>query len=264
MAILTHGSDLQLAPALRPLVRPAQGGVRLAIERIAAAGFSRVQLDAALPGIRPRELDKRARKDLLALVGRHGMTVAGLDLFIPRKDFLTADRVDRATSAVLGAIEFAADLGRIPLHLPLPAKALAEDLKATFIDAADGRGIALAVHAEDQLDDLAAWVDDVDLPCLGMSVDPAALLAAGLNPVDLVHQHAKRLTGARLSDVSIGDSTTRCAIGEGELDVVAYRVALDLATRRHGGVVLDLRNVEQPLRAAAAARDTWDDAAFTV
>lgn len=264
MAILTHGSDLELTPALRPIAKVAQRGVRQAIEQLADAGFSRVQLDAALPGIRPRELDQRARRDLLALVGRRGMTVAGLDLFIPRKDFLQADRVDRALSAVLAAVELAADLGRIPLHLPLPVKTLGDDVKSTLIDAADGRSVPLAVHAEDQLDDLAAWVDDVDLPCLGMSIDPGALIAAGLNPVDLVHQHAKRLTGARLSDASVGDAATRCAIGAGELDVVAYRIALDLATRRHGGVVLDLRNVDHPLRAAAAARSTWDDAAFAV
>jgi hypothetical protein len=84
----------------------------------------------------------------------------------------------------------------------------------------------------------------------------------------------RRLAVARLSDVTHaaedaeGDDArvgggTRCGIGEGDLDVVAYRIALDLATGRAGPVVLDLRGLVNPLASARAAGERWEKAAFT-
>ena len=70
----------------------------------------------------------------------------------------------------------------------------------------------------------------------------------------------KRLAVARLSDVTGG--ALRCAVGEGELELAAYRVAVDLAPSRAGPVVLDLRGVEDPIKAARAAAAAWDNAAF--
>ncbi len=258
MAVLTHGSDLSLAPAVGPVVRQTGRSLRAGVEQLAAAGFRSVQLDATLPGIRPRELNQRARQDLAAMLTRAGAGVAGIDLFIPRDHFAKPDHVDRAMAAATAAIGLAADLGRVPLSIPLPVAKLDESLRSALIEAADAHDVALAVYAEDDLDPLLAWVRDVDLPALGAALDPATLLAQKLDPSQCVHQFGPHLRTARLSDWSPPD---RCAPGEGDLDMVAYRVAMDLATNRRGPVVLDVRGLPQPVQAAAAALQRWDAAA---
>ncbi|HEX7009165.1 MAG TPA: TIM barrel protein, partial [Phycisphaeraceae bacterium] len=240
MAILTHGSDLSLSPTLTPMVRRSGGTVQAALARLTRMGFGWVQLDATLAGIRPRELNQRARKDLLALLNRQGIQAGGIDLFIPRRHYLSSQHVDRAVAATIGAIELAADLGRLPLSLALPVQGLADDVRAALVEAADGRGVRLAVHAEDQAEALRSWVESVDLWTLGVAVDPAALLARGQDPAAYVQRWGKRLAVARLSDLEAGGvvgegdadaaGAVRCAVGQGELDLTSYRVAVDLAS----------------------------------
>ena len=262
MSILTHGSDLRLAPTLRPLVTAGDGTVRTAIKVVAAQGFHAVQLDATLPGIRPRELSARARQDLVALLSRHDLQLAGLDLFLPRQHFIEPQHLDRAVTAALAAIELAADLGRVPVSLTLPVGEMKDDVKRTLIDAADGRSIRLAVHAEDELDALATWLEATDQHALGAGIDPAVLLTHKEKAVRTTQRFAKRLAVARLSDMTT--SALRCPIGEGELDIAAYRITLDLTTNRTGPVVLDLRGLENPTTAAAIAQKAWEGAAFSV
>lgn len=267
MSILTHGSDLTLAPTVQPLVKALDGTVQTAVTRLAEWGFRAVQLDATLSGIRPRDLGVRARKDLIALLTRRGLRLAGLDLFIPRRHYVEPEHVDRAMAATLAAVTLAADLGRVPLSIALPAGEVDDGVRSALVEAADGHGIVLAIHAEDQLDRLAQWVDTVDLPALAVGLDPAALLGRDQNPVDVAHAQSKRLAVARLADVTSaaeGPAATRCPLGAGELDLLQYRLALDLATRRHGPVVLDLRGLEDPVQGAARGKKAWDKAAFTV
>lgn len=259
MDVLAHGSDLSLAPALGALVR---GGlaVREAIAAVAADEFTAVQLDASLPGIRPRELDGRAREDLMALLKRRGLRLAGWDLFIPRKHYTQPDTMDRAWQATLAAIELAADTGRRPLSLTLPADADSASMRRTVTEAADRCDVPLAWHAEEDEDALAAALASDDVPVLGVGVDPAAVLSLRRDPAESVHRFARRLVSARLSDaVATGE---RRPVGDGELDIADYRVAVDLATARTGPVVLDLRGLALPLAAAAAARRAWERASF--
>lgn len=276
MSILAHGSDLTLAPTIKPVVKQTDGTLRTAVDRLVKLGFRSIQLDATLPGIRPRDLNERARKDLAALFTRAGAGISGLDFFIPTRHFVDADQLDRAVSAATSAIALAADLGRVPVSIALPVGSMSEEIGRAMIEAADGRGVRLAVHAEPQIDKLLAWVNRVDVPALGVALDPAASLAHGQNPVDVVSRLGKRLAVARLCDISGADSDQthdgdsvaaagiRCEVGDGDLDVVAYRIALDLAAGRCGPVVLDVRGMENPLNAAAKAAKIWGKAAFTV
>lgn len=262
MAILTHGSDLRLAPTLRELVSAGDGTVRFAISRLTQAGFESVQLDATLPGLRPRELSRRARLDLSALIARHSLQAGGIDLFLPRPHFAEPAHSDRAVAATLAAIELAADLGRLPLSIALPIAQTTDDIKSALVEAADARGIRLAVHAEDQLDALLAWVAAVDLHALGAAIDPAALLARDEKPVKSTQRLGRHLAAARLSDLNAAQM--RCPPGDGELDLQAYRITLDLAPARAGPVILDLRGLKSPYAAAAAAKSMWEKAAFVV
>lgn len=263
MTIITHGSDLSLAPTLGPLVRQTGRKLAQVTAELAKAGFGAAQLDITLPGVRPRELSDTGRKDLRGMFARQGLLLAGLDLFIPRKDFVDEAKLDRAMAAALAGIELAGDLGRLPLSLPLPVKQMDTAARAQLVEAAHGRGVTLAVHAEEQLEDLAKWVEEVDLPELGIALDAAAAQhhAADDKPVDqLVHRYSKRLKVARLSDIT--DEGLRCAVGQGVIDLPMLRLALDLAQARRGPVVLDLRNMEHAWQAALAGKEAWDDAAM--
>lgn len=243
-----------------------------AFDWIAGAGFRSVQLDAAVPGLRPRELSERSRKDLVGAMSRRGLMAAGVDLFIPRKHYLEAEHVDRAVAVTVDAIGLAHDLGRVPLHLGLPVKGLGTDVKKALLEAADGRGVRLCVQCEDQLTSGMEWVVSEEVKTMGLSLDPATLLGLGMDPVKTVHQHAAALAGARLSDALLqaegaGDSGSvgsgiRCAVGEGELDVMMYRLALDLVKGRSGPVVLDLRGLARATDAARAGKKAWDGAGF--
>jgi len=270
MSVISHGSDLRLSPAIGGIIRRTGANLRRTLQRLASAGFATVQLDANVSGLRPRELTQSARRDLISLLRRYGASPAGIDLFIPRKHYLDPQLVDRAMTATTEAIAFAADLGRLPLSLTLPAADLPGELAQTLIAAADGCGVPLAVHSESQMAGLEQWIRTVDLPTLGAAVAPAALLSQGQDPAAVIQRLGDRLLVARLSDLQSGDSGdaaaagVRCPVGQGDLDLPRYRVACDLAQQRIGPVILDLRGLSQPLAAATQAQQTWTDAAFTV
>ncbi|MEM1355239.1 MAG: hypothetical protein AAGH88_10190 [Planctomycetota bacterium] len=265
MAILTHGSDLSLAPTITPVVRATDGSVRTALARLGAAGFSSVQLDAALSGTRPRELDSTARRDLIATARRAGLTIGGLDLFIPRDHYTDPAHVDRATLATLAAIELAGDLGRAPLSVNLPIDSLHDDVEAALVAGLEASGVTLVVHAEDQLEALANWLGKIDSDLIGAGLDPAVCLGGRSDPTQTVQAMIGQLAGARLSDNPRGLADgSRCLVGSGDLDLMSYRISLDLAPRRRGPVVLDLRGLSQPLDAAALARRAWDDAGVSL
>ncbi|MEM9414737.1 MAG: TIM barrel protein [Planctomycetota bacterium] len=265
MPTIDHGSDLTLAPTISPLVRVSGRSVRGVFSALADLGFRSVQLDAALPGIRPRELDQRARRDLAAAAQRAGLAIAGVDLFIPRQHLLEAEHLDRATQAILAAIQFASDLGRIPLSTALPVAEMPDDVSAALLAQADALGVMLAVHAEDQPEQLATWVAESGDGVAGVALDPAAVLASQADPVQRLQQAGRLLAVARLSDTQRGLADgSRLPIGSGDLDVTGYRLSADLAPNRVGPVVLDLRGLTDPASAAAAGKRAWDNAAVAL
>jgi sugar phosphate isomerase/epimerase len=247
------------------LVRLLGGTVRSAVDRAASLGFEAVQLDATLQGIRPRELSQSGRRDLHALIRRRGAHPAGLDCFIPPAHYTSPDYGERALSATLQAIELAADLGRLPVSLTLPVQTLPTSVANAIVEAADGYSVPVAVHAEGELAALQRWLEAVDLPVLGAGLDPAAALHHELDPARAAQQLGDRLCIARLSDVHRGaGGSGRCAPGQGQLDLTSYRVSVDLAERRRGPVVLELRGLASPLTAAEQAGQAWANASFEV
>jgi sugar phosphate isomerase/epimerase len=267
MSSTTIAADLRLAPTLGPWAAATGQSPRDGIQAIANKGFTCIQLDAALAGVRPRDLDGRARRDLAACLRRCSLTPAGLDLFIPRSHFTDPRHADRAMAAMLAAITLAADLGRLPLSLAVPASDLSESDRATMVQAADAHGVRLVVHGEDQFDALLRWLNAVDLPCLRMGLDPAAALAVGLDPVAATQRHNAALGVGRLADWhqrTVPGDGRRCVTGEGELDLAAYRLSLELPTGRVGPVVLDLRDLPDPSAAATAGARAWRQAAPTM
>ncbi|MFN3168734.1 MAG: TIM barrel protein [Phycisphaeraceae bacterium] len=263
MAILTHGSDLTLAPTIRPLTQAVGGSPRRAFTSVAERGFHAVQLDATMPGLRPRDLDKSARRDLAAALRRAGLAVSGVDFFIPADHYVDPAQTDRAVGSLHAALALAADLGRVAVSLNLPAIEAEPQIVSGLLAAADGLGSRLALHHEHDPGALLDWMKGQDDRLVGAGLDPAALLAARRDPVAEAQAFGDRLVVARLSDARRGMADgTRSIVGKGDLDLMSYRVSVDLAPRRTGPVVLDLRSLADPLVAAERALAAWDGAAM--
>ncbi|MEX2220048.1 MAG: hypothetical protein WD749_14955 [Phycisphaerales bacterium] len=231
---------------------PWAGGPRSAIGWAGAAGFPAVQLDAAAPGLRPRELDRSARRDVASILRRCGLSFCGLDLWVPAPHYADPARAERALEAALSAIALAADLaslagepGAAIVALTLPDSGSARDHLAKE---AELRGVSIADHAPPTADAAPAARGSI-----GVGIDPAATLMRGLDPAAAALRVVPSLVQARLSDA--GD-LGRSPVGAGRLDLPAYIAAL-VAAGYARAVVLDLRALPDPAAAAQAAASAW-------
>jgi sugar phosphate isomerase/epimerase len=234
--------DLHVAQLLAPTIAPLSAAPTRVFDRLRSLGFRGVQLGATQAGTRPRDLDRSARRDLVATLRRREMIVAGLDAWIPPSHLRQPAHVDRAMAALLDTIALAEDLGRCPVSLtlpPAPAEGEADEIEAVataLARRAERSGVALADHA----------VPDVVRDSIGVGVDPPAWLAHGDDPAAVVARVAPRLVSARLCDLlTTGE---RGPIGDehgARLDTVAYRAALSVAPRPVP-VVVDARQWADP------------------
>lgn len=267
---------------------------QLAIALAIRLGLRGLHLNAAEEGLRPRELSRSGRRDLAALLRRQGLAVSGADLWIPPDHFVRSELVDRAVGATQDAIEFVGEVSRLAppdrsvgalgdgysgsgggsalagrgvadahtagglgnvLSLCFP-RDLGRDVHGELSATAERFGVRLADHTW-LSEPPPAWF--YEGPC-GAGIDPAGVLMGGGDPVTEVAKLAGRLVSARYSDVnSLG---RRAAGGSrrdgGRLDVASY--AAILATTGYAGwVVLDLRQVPDPERAAARAITAWEE-----
>ncbi len=240
-----------LAAPIGELVAEQGLDVREGIERLRSLGYRSVQWSATLAGVRPRELDAGARRDLRVILRRLGMAAAGVDLWIPVEHFADPARVDRAVAAAVEAIGLAGDLGGVPLSIRLPDGDDLQGAVAAVLAAAERHGVMVADHARPPCGDSRC----------GIGLDPVAELAAGADPVERVFECGGRIAVARLSDLT--RSGLRSPVGgdasERRLDVVRYRVALAVQSPQCR-VVADARQwgeVEEGLRQSLVA---WRDA----
>jgi sugar phosphate isomerase/epimerase len=236
---------VSLAGLERRVDAPWAGGPRAAIQW-AAAGFRAVQLDATAVGLRPRELDRSARRDLAALLRRLGLTLTGLDLWIPPEHLLDPGRAERALDAVLQAVDLGADLARLNGHaaavsLVLP-EGLPREVGATITERSLASGVPVADHA---------------IAPVGASIgiDPAAMLLAGQDPAAAAARAGRALASARLSDASPTGRVPALSPG-GRLDLTVYLASLAVAGYTRA-VVLDLRGLADQGAAAESARRAW-------
>ncbi len=233
---------------------PEAASPRAALVWAREQGFAWVQLDATRRGIRPRELEGSARRDLAATASRSGVRISGLDLWIPPEHFLDTRTVDRAVSAVIEAAGLLGELvhlGASPMGAPvsiLLPEGVASSVVAAIDAAADKAGVLIADHAVE--------------PATGAGVDPALHLMAGHDPTKAVAGDASAivtrsgLVAARLSDAN---AMGRCAVGSGKLDVLSYAVALSTAKWR-STVTVDVRGLPDPRVGIARAVEAWRDA----
>lgn len=229
---------------------PWSAGPRAVIEWAATIGVHSVQLDATTPGIRPRELDRSARRDLASLLRRSQLTLSGLDLWIPPEHFTDPARADRALTALHAAIELAAELSRLidgspsaTVSLSLPTN-LPPDAAAAIASDAQRHNTRIADHARQ--------TTEPDSP-IGVGLDPAALLLANLDPAAAAARAGQSLVSARLSDAS---TITRVQPGRGRLDQTAYVASLSVAGYSRP-LVLNLRGLPDQAAAASSVIQSW-------
>ena len=267
-----------LAATIGPLVEMAiAGGASMgeaaagAFRQVGRLGYRSVAWPAMTPGLRPRDLDATARRGIASELRRHELTLASVDLWIPPGHFLDPEHLDRAVTAVEAAVAFAGDLARhaaldpgsagrrrpiVSTLLPSEPERRAagrrgEELAqaiAALAAAGERAGIAIADHAPES---------SVNPSPLASGVDPAACLAAGRDPAATVLAAGRRLAAARLVDLF--RSGLRGAIGEpGEarLDIVGYRVALDVIEFR-GATIVDSRQWRDPSGGLAVSLERW-------
>lgn len=241
----------------------APADLREIIPRARATGFAAIHLNTAARGIRPRDLDRSARRDLAAIIRREGLDLSGSDLWIPPEHFTDPGHSDRAVTATLGSIELVAELAslvrgigstapRPVLSVALPS-GVAGAILSGLAAAAERAGVRIADHAVP----LRAADPSIE-PAVGIGLDSASLLAAGLDPVSQVSANARRLASARLSDVSrsIGGGRVIPGSREGKLDLLAYSVSL-MTAEYSGWVVADTRSLADPDSAAALMLANW-------
>lgn len=225
------------------------------IEWVAARGVRYVQLNAAMAGILPRELGRSARRDLASLIKRVGLSLSGIDLWIPPSHFVDPTNQQRAIDAASGACELAAELRAI-LGEPAPggaifgvSMALHEETPAAVVDAigaaATRCGVVIIDHA------WPARTVASDGP-IRVGIDPAVLIGAGASVAKAALGLSPAPAAFRLSDFS---AIGRVAPGEGSLDLSNYDIAITTLNWA-GAVTLDLRGLHAS--GHGAGRDMGD------
>lgn len=213
-------------------------------------GFRYVQLSATQSGLRPRELGRSARRDLLVRMRRLQMHISGIDLWIPPDHYLDSAHVDRAVDAVGATLQLASDLERCPVSLELPRSGDDPTL-ASVIEAISEQALRVGVQVANH------GAPDTALDHFGIGIDPVAYLSRNEDPAAAVTNSADRLVAARLCDLLT--SGMRGPIGEGQgarLDVLSYRVALSVCGYDRP-VVVDARQWTQPWPGLAQTAQAW-------
>jgi sugar phosphate isomerase/epimerase len=239
---------LPLSLALAGLDAPGGGdGARRLIDAAAHAGFRAVQLDGASPATRPRAMARSARRDLAAQLRRRELAFSGVDLFLPPEHLAEPAHADRATGALVAAVEFAAELAGLAGGTAVVSTTLPRDARArASIEAIEAAAQATGVRVADH-----AWPPEaVDgASPIGVGIDPASAILAGGDPAAAASRAGAGLVSARLGDAT---ATARVFPGDGRLDALAYTVAVVTAGYA-GWVPLDLRGAPGALERAPEA-----------
>jgi sugar phosphate isomerase/epimerase len=220
---------------------------------VSKTGYRAVQLDATAPTLRPRELDRSARRDIAAQLRRLRLRFSGLDLFIPPLHFADAAHVDRAITAAIAAGELAVDLARFTNEQATSAEAVASASGAAGVAGASvvtlDLGSAPLAGAVEALRAAQERTGAIFADCRwppqreNISIDPAGVIMRGGEAphTQVLALRGHNIVSARLNDFS---SVGRVPPGEGSLDLLAYEVCL--TTLHYGGpLVVDVRGMEQ-------------------
>jgi L-ribulose-5-phosphate 3-epimerase len=202
--------------------------------------FKGVVLDAA-GDLNPERLGESGRRDF-----RHQLRSVELGLFalnLPsRQGFDTLDQLEQRLSRMEQAFVLAYELGTrmvllrvgaVPPEADSTRRAPLTTALSDLSKRADHHGLRLAIETGTEPGDvLKAYLDGLDMPVLGVSVDPGAWLSRGIDPISSTIALGDRVAHAYARDArGIGDSTATSPFGAGfaagVLDWEAYLGSLE-------------------------------------
>lgn len=229
---------------------------RLGLELASRLGFRSVTLSAAQPGLRPRELDRSARRGLLAELRRLELECSAIDLFIPPEHYISTETIDRALDAVRGAMDLASELGAQSVFLRLPAESLDEAMLESTKELnrlAESRVVRLLdVGLSGRV--LRSLESDQPI-AIGLGIDTASWLADQRDPLEGLITHGAMVGGLRLVDLDETGSRTAPTTG-GRIDLDSLRRALELEVQPRS-VVFDARGWADPVSDSARSLALW-------
>jgi len=243
-----------LSPPSIALVR-LPGDPRESMEAARRLGFRAVTLDATRPGLRPREMDRSARRGLAATLRRLELRLAGLDLPIPPEHLARPDTQDRALAALAAACELLVECAALVETSPVIAapepmgegddeEARARESARVAGERAVNLGVRLAAPEAQELP--PGWATSVDL---------ARAIEAGRSPLKAIST-AREVAMIRLTDA---DHAGRRPLGAGRVDV-GQLAAVIATTAADACLVIDPAGLPDPLAGASAALQGWTDA----
>jgi sugar phosphate isomerase/epimerase len=219
-------------------------------------GFRSVCLSAAQPGLRPRELDRSARRGLLGELRRLELDCSCIDLLLPREHYQQPQHVDRALSATVQAIELAADLGARSIFLRLPPVTDAEEPDELTRELAAVASASPVRVCDTTLDGpgMTAHRSGWELP-VDVGMDTAAWLSEGRDPLAGIVELGPRLAGVRLVDLDGNGSRVPLVLGR-RLDLDSIRTGLETGGFE-GAVVLDASGWQDPVNGLLQDLQAW-------
>lgn len=175
-----------LAAGIGALALPGEDGFRWA----AANRFTAVQPAVSRKQLDPRSLDGSARRGVVTLCRRLGLSLAGLDLAVPAAAWLDVSKLARAIELTTDAVALAEDLGRLPVSLDVQSpESLPLEVRTELVANAERRGVRLVAYSAVPCN----WGDWVTV-----GIDAAQCAAGGADPVNELIRRGPRLGGVRL------------------------------------------------------------------
>lgn len=226
-----------LSPTIAALAAP--GDLRRVLPRVRGTGIRSIHLDGTVPGLRPRDLDASARRDLRTMIRRAEIGCSGIDALIPPTHFDDPAFADRAHHAVAAIIDLAADLagaGVLPIvhtEFPNESSSIAGAVARDLAEHGRSRGVILA--------DLSGEADHqpgIAPGCLVDSIEDADTLISRGGSAHL-----------RITPDVVMNSQFRGGILQ-----ACTTMASD---RPDAPVILDLRHHDGPLDTVVTVIDRW-------
>lgn len=245
-------NDICCGSCLAPTLESLGDDPRIALDRLASLGFRFVQLSATQPGLRPRDLDNSARRDLTVKLRRWEIAASGIDLWIPPAHFVETSKVDRAVDATKAAIELASDLERCPVSMEFPSANDDDEVELQAVIAAIAEHAAkFGIQIADHSVPVSNW------QYIGIGIDPAAWLSNNSDPANAIHKNAEQIVSIRLCDLlTSGMRAPICESQGSQLDIVQYQVAISVNGYLKP-IVIDARQWQDPWTGIAQTANSW-------
>jgi L-ribulose-5-phosphate 3-epimerase len=184
--------------------------IREQIHEAARIGAKGVVIDA-LGDLAPQRLGETGRRELRGVLRTVELALIAVSL-PTRRSFDTADQLDERMGRAESVFSMAYELGTKLVLMSAGVIPAPEDAsRPIFLHAlrelgerADHRGVRLAIEtAAESSSLLKPFLEELNLPSLAVSIEPASLLQAGIEPVGVITSLASWVAHAYATDASL-------------------------------------------------------------